>query len=459
MQYGWTILWYVFLALQILFASFLVHPLILLIIYGLARAFGRRPPSTPLKSVTKEYQFGIIVTAHRETEFIRPILDSLLQQTHKAFNVYVVADDCDIRGLNFHDTRIHILKPPKPLNDQLASLDYGWRHLGDRDEVLVIFDPDNLVHPDFLSTLNAWYNAGYRAVGGRMLSKNSESAYARIDNWGATLSDFLERDLRSFFGLSANICGSGISIHRDIYSRIQYDRRSQTGGFDKQLQMDLARNVPRIVYAHDALFYDEKVGDGHNFERQRIRWIAAHFKFLGNAFHLLLTGLSRLDGNLIYFGYNLTRPPYFILLGLSFCCMTVDAFIAPAGAIAWLACFAAFTLSFLLIIAKEQGSLTQVLLYVPRIFYRQFRALFNIHLNKNSLLKTKHTKVVYIDHLPRYRNLRLLDLGDLTLTAKGAASKFPPAPISMPRNHPQEYDSAPRGQAKDKKPDYVRSRS
>jgi cellulose synthase/poly-beta-1,6-N-acetylglucosamine synthase-like glycosyltransferase len=399
MQHGWTILWYIYLALELLLASFLVHPLVLLVIYGIARAFGRRAPSTPFDSVTKEYQFGIIVTAHRETDLIPPIIDSLLKQTHKCFNVYVVADDCDTSRLIFRDTRIHILKPPTPLNDQLASLDYGWSHLGEHDEILVIFDPDNLVHPEFLRTLNAWYNKGYRAVCARMHSKNRETAYAQIDNWGATLSNFIERDMRSFLGLSTNICGTGISLHKDIYANIHYDRRSQTGGFDKQLQMGTAKGVHRIAYARDAVFYDEKVGDGHNFERQRIRWIAAHFKFLGNAFHLLLTGFRRLDGNLIYFGYNLIRPPYFILLLLSFSCMVADWFIAPGQSIAWLACFAAFTVSFLLIVAKEQGSFAQALLYVPRIFYRQFRALLRLRLNKGSLLKTTHSKIVYIDDI------------------------------------------------------------
>ena len=450
MQHSWIILWYVYLAFELLLASFLVHPLVLLVIYGVARAFGRRAPATPFASVTKEYQFGIIVTAHRETDFIPPIIDSLLKQTHKCFNIYVIADDCDISRLNFHDTRVHILQPPVPLNDQLASLDYGWQHFGEHDEILVIFDPDNLAHPEFLRTLNAWYNSGYRAVCGRMCSKNRETTYARIDNWGATLSNFIERDMRSFLGLSANISGTGISVHKDIYTLIKYARRSITGGFDKQLQMGAAKNTHRIAYAHDAIFYDEKVGDGQNFEQQRIRWIAAHFKFLGNAFHLLLTGLRRRDGNLTYFGYNLIRPPYFILLLLSLCCMVADWFIAPAQSIAWLACFAAFTGAFLIIVTMDSGSFTEALRLVPRIFYRQFRALFRIHLNRSSLLKTNHTKVVYIDELLR---------PTLTVTPTTAASKFPPDAASSSQSPPPKYASSPPPPAKDKKPDYVRSRS
>jgi cellulose synthase/poly-beta-1,6-N-acetylglucosamine synthase-like glycosyltransferase len=423
--------------------------MILLIIYRVMRLMGRRLPVTPYHAIQKDYQFGIMITAHRDVDHIPPIVDSLLKQTHSRFNIYVVADNCDTSRLVFHDTRVHILKTPTPFNDQLKSLDYGWRHFSENDEVLVIFDPDNLVHPGFLRSLNAWYNAGYRAVCASMRSKNRDSVYSRIDCWGATLSDFLERDMRSILGLSSNITGSGISVHRDIYSLIRYDRRSKTGGFDKQLQMGAVKNTHRIAYAHDAMFYDEKVGDGHNFERQRIRWIAAHFKFLGNAFHLLGTGFRRWDFNLIYFGYNLIRPPYIILLGLSFSVMVADWFIQPWLSVAWAACFALFTLSFLLIVTRDRGSFKEALSYVPRILYRQARALLSLKLNKGSLLKTAHTQVLYIDDI--------LDPAPF-LTATTCASRFPPAPLSMTQSPPQEYASSPRGQAKDKKQDYARSR-
>src|SRR5579871_165543 len=290
MQQNWAIvLLYLFLTGNLLLASWLLQPGILLLIYSISRAFGRRPRSTPFQSVTRDYQFGIIITVHRETEFIGPIVDSLLKQSHHRFNVYVVADGCDTRRLHFRDPRIHILKPPSPLNDQMASLDYGLRHLDKKDEVLVIFDPDNLAHPEYLRTLNAWYNSGFRAVYGRMCSKNTESTYAQIDSCGAALTNFLDRDSRSLLGLSVTISGSGVSVHRELYNNVHYDQRSTTGGFDKQLQMSIARDGSLIVYAQEAVFYDEKVSDGQNFERQRVRWIAAYFKFVGQAFHLLLT--------------------------------------------------------------------------------------------------------------------------------------------------------------------------
>src|ERR1700722_18994779 len=168
------VLLYFYLALQAILASYLVQPFFLLLFHAIAKMLGKRLPHTPPETPAKNYTFGILITAYRETDFIPPIVDSLLKQTYSAFNVYIVADDCDTSQLHFADPRINILVPPVPFNDQVASLQYGLRHFIEPDEVLVIFDPDNLVHPDFLRTLNAWYNKGFQAVQGNLQSKNNE---------------------------------------------------------------------------------------------------------------------------------------------------------------------------------------------------------------------------------------------------------------------------------------------
>jgi cellulose synthase/poly-beta-1,6-N-acetylglucosamine synthase-like glycosyltransferase len=179
-----TILWYLFIAVQIFFASFLLQPVIQLLIYWLLKLFGYRSEDITQTPVTKNYHFGVIVTAHRETTFIRPIVDSLLKQTYPHFRVYVVADDCDITGLHFNDTRIQILKPPVAFNTNSKSIQYAIEHFRDEDEIMLLFDPDNLVHPKFLEIMNAYYNKGYKAAQGNLYSKNIEGAYEKMDSVG-----------------------------------------------------------------------------------------------------------------------------------------------------------------------------------------------------------------------------------------------------------------------------------
>jgi cellulose synthase/poly-beta-1,6-N-acetylglucosamine synthase-like glycosyltransferase len=392
---------YIYLGLQVILASWLIQPFFLLLIHAIGKMTGIHPARTTTAIEVKDYSFGVLITAHQQTGFLPPIVDSLLKQTYTRFNVYIVADDCDISQLHFTDPRIRVLVPPAPLHDQVASLQYGLRHLAETDEVLVIFDPDNLVHPDFLRTLNAWYNKGYQAVQGNLQPKNKEGVYAKLDSLGNLMGNFLERDIRSMLGLSVTIWGCGVSVKKAVFQKIIFDSKSRMGGFDKHMQTEIACNVDRIGYAREAIVYDEKVEDGHNFERQRIRWIAAYFKFLGEAFRLLLTGIRKGDFNLMYFGYNLIRLPWFLLLLLAGGIAATDWFIYPILTHVWLVVLCLFLLSFVTIVAiKAEGrSVSQGLLFIPLVFYHQLRALFRIRASRRSLLKTDHSKILYIDDI------------------------------------------------------------
>ena len=400
---GLIVLLYLYLILQLILASWLIQPFFLLLYHAIVKMPGIRRSNAPTSppAIVKEYCFGILITAHQETDFLPPIVDSLLKQTYPRFNAYIIADDCDISQLNFADPRIHLLVPPTPFHDQVASLQFGLRHLAERDEVLVIFDPDNLVHPKFLQTLNTWYNKGYEAVQGQLQSKNKEGVYAQLDSLGVLMGNFLERDVRSMLGLSVNIWGCGVSVKKEVYEKIIFDSKSRMGGFDKHMQAEIALNVDRIAYARDAIVYDEKVADGDNLERQRTRWIAAYFKFLGEAFRLLFAGLRKGDFNLIYFGYNLIRLPWFLLLLFAAGIAATDWLIYPMLTHAWLVILALFFGSVVTIVAMlaEGRSISKAILFIPLLFYHQLRALFNLRVSKRSLLKTGHSKIVYIDDI------------------------------------------------------------
>jgi len=401
MNQGLIVLLALYLALQVLLASYLIQPFFLLLFHAIGKMTGIHPPYTPAGIPARDYSFGIIITAYRETDFIPPIVDSLLKQTYPRFNVYIVADDCDSSQLHFTDPRINILVPPSPLNNKVASLQYGLDHFHEPDEVLVIFDPDNLVHPNFLHILNTWYNKGYQAVQGNLQSKNKESIYAQLDSLGVLVGNFLERDVRSMLGLSVNIWGCGVSVKKEVYQKIIYDSKSRLGGFDKHMQTEIAKNVSRIAYAQEAIVYDEKVDDGNNFERQRIRWITAYFKFLGEAFRLLFIGLRKRDFNLVYFAYNLIRLPWFLLLLVAVIIAGTDWLIYPMLTRAWLLILTLFFLSFVTIVATraEGRSLAKALWYIPLLFYHQLRALFRIRIGKKTMLKTEHSKIIYIDEI------------------------------------------------------------
>jgi hypothetical protein len=86
----------------------------------------------------KDFDFAAIVTAHQDTRFIKPFIDSFVKQTYNNFIVYVVADDCETSDLTFTDKRIKILKPEIPFHAKIKSIKYAVDSFEREHEVLVV---------------------------------------------------------------------------------------------------------------------------------------------------------------------------------------------------------------------------------------------------------------------------------------------------------------------------------
>lgn len=386
--------------LQVILSIHLILPFILLLVYFVCKALKIERRVELKGPYRKSFKFGVIVTAHRETTFIPPIVDSLLKQTYKNFEVYVVADDCDISDLHFTDERIHILKPTSALNTNTKSIQFAIDHFSADCEVMVLFDPDNLVHPKFLETLNYYYNAGYQAVQGNLKSKNLQGAYAKMDSVGVIFYNFIDKEVRSLLGLSVNIWGCGVSVLVSVYKQICYDNKCQMGGFDKKMQAEIGKTVPQLAYAPEAVLYDEKVSDSKNLEKQRVRWIKAYLNFFGDAFNVFKEGVSRGSFNLMYFGLNLMRPPYFLQILIAFFFISLNYFMSAAMFNYWLVALALFFAGFFAIVfLRSPRSIAKGVLYMPLFFFHQVKALCKLKLNKTSILKTEHCRVIYIDEM------------------------------------------------------------
>lgn len=399
MEILYKILTVFFIVIQSLLAIYLLLPLFLLILHAV-NAKGRKMLDRRYPFVNgKEHDFAAIITAHRDTRFIPPLVDSFCRQTYSRFTVYVVADDCDVSSLHFTDPRIKVLRPEKALNAKIQSIKYAVDHFVRPHDVLVVFDSDNLVHPQYLENLNQYFQRGFRAVQTHMLSKNTDTIFAKLDSIGHVYNTFLERQAKMELGLSSSILGLGIAIETDLYRQVMY--KDALGGFDKKLQADIIRTVPQLAFAEDAIVYDEKVDDGNTLEKQRTRWIYTYFKYFPINWELFATGWKRGNFNLIFFGFTALRPPLFITVGLAFFCLLINLFINPPLALGCAATLVSYIVSFVLIILTQsrQKGMHKAILYIPVVVIRQISALLKIKKASKEFLKTEHIKVVYIEDL------------------------------------------------------------
>jgi cellulose synthase/poly-beta-1,6-N-acetylglucosamine synthase-like glycosyltransferase len=395
-----SVLLYIFFGLQAIVMLYLLQPALLLSFHYIRKlVYPYKSPVLRQPKINKEFDFAVIVTAHQDTRFIPPLVHSLLNQKYHRLHVYIVADACDITGLHFDTGRVSLLKPDKDFNAKIKSIQYGVDNFIRQHDALVIFDSDNLVHPDYFINLNKYFQQGYRAVQTQMLSKNTSTVYSRLDSIGHVYYTFLDRQMRMELGLSSHILGLGIAVDCQLYNEIVY--KDRLGGFDKKLQADIVKSIPRLAYAQEAIVYDEKVDDGKTLEKQRTRWLFTYFHYFGCNVDILLTGLKRFNFNLIYFGFTVLRPPLIMVLGAAILFAIINLLYSPIVSLVWAGVLLTFVASFILIVATQstQREIRRALLYIPLFMIQQLKALLKIRQARKSFLKTEHTKVLYIEDI------------------------------------------------------------
>jgi cellulose synthase/poly-beta-1,6-N-acetylglucosamine synthase-like glycosyltransferase len=393
MQLLSDILWLLFYIINGVVAIYFALPILFFLLHFIA------PKRKSSNKTNKETDFAAIITAHQDTRFIAPLVDSFLKQHYANFIVYVVADDCDISSLHFNDPRIRILKPEPAFHAKIQSIKYAVTHFSREHDALIIFDSDNLVHPNYLKNLNNYFQSGFRVVQTHMLSKNTDSVYARLDSIGHIYNTFVERKAKMEWGLSSAILGLGIAIELPLYKEIFY--KDALGGFDKKLQIQLVQKVKQIAFAEDCIVYDEKVEDGDTLEKQRTRWIYTYFKYFNDSLQLFLKGISRFSMSQILMGLMMMRPPLFITVAAALVLTFVSLFIKPMLGIAWIILLFLFVLNFILIIATQsrQKGMMEALWHIPKMVVRQVKSLLKIKSAQKNFLKTEHQNIIYIDEL------------------------------------------------------------
>lgn len=398
------ILLVLFLTLQIVLGIYMLLPFLLLAMHYINKTSKSLITSKYSRVTDKEFDFAAIVTAHKDTRFIAPLVDSFLKQRYNNFALYIVADDCDITDLHFNDSRVIVLKPEPALHAKIKSIKHAVDHFIRAHEVIVVFDSDNLVHPDYFLNLNEYFRCGFEAVQTHMLSKNTDTIYAKLDSIGHIYNTFVERQSRMELGLSSSILGLGIAVKTDLYKQVMY--KDTLGGFDKKLQADIIRIIPQLAFAKDAYVYDEKVDDGPTLERQRTRWIYTYFKYFSINWKLLVYGLKTGSFNKFFFAFTTLRPPLFIKISLAFVFLISGYFIHPVISMVWAVIILVFIASFISIILTQstQKGMGQALLYIPAIVFRQMKAFLKLKQAGKDFLKTEHSKIVYIDDVLKHES-------------------------------------------------------
>lgn len=362
---------------------------------------------TPSHNTKKDHDFGVIITAYKNVEIAKGLVQSLLNQTYGSFRIYLIADHCDVKNWDIKHQKLDVLRPQEPLNLKAKSIIHGIENFKHPHEYIVVFDADNLAHPDFLKTINEYANEGYRSIQGQRTAKNLDSVYACADATGEFYKNYIERYVPYLIGSSAVISGSGMAVESELYKAYLASPEIEQGKNlwkkmlqeDKILQNFLLRKNEKISFAWNAIVYDEKVSTGDGIETQRSRWLYSYFQNLPNSIGIIRRGILNFSWNQFLFGLITIAPPMFIQLFGAIIFGIIGWFISPIMTLIWIIGITIFigNIFLTLYLSKVPKPIWTTIWSMPLFIFKQVLALFKMSNPNKNFKHTEHKVNVTID--------------------------------------------------------------
>ena len=143
----------------------------------------------------------------------------------------------------------------------------------------LILDADNIVDQDFLTQMNdAYESAATKAIQAHTVSRNRDTAAARLDAIFEEINNSIFRKGHITMGLSASLADAGTAFDFKWFK--DSVMKTKTSGEVKELESMLLRNQIYIDYFHDILIYGEKVRTTEKLNIQHGRWAVKQFRNL-----------------------------------------------------------------------------------------------------------------------------------------------------------------------------------
>lgn len=293
--------------LQIVYYTLLVMNLIYVIHFSVPFLIGLFKKKQLEKKGKKHCHFAILIPARNEEIVIGNLLDSLHSQNYpqENYEIYVFTNHCTDRTEEIVlKKNVNIIKCPNTVKSKGDVLSYAFETLQNKVlDAYLIFDADNIVHPNFCKQMNNTYQNGSLAAQSFRDSKN------RCENWlsgGYSIFYYLQNIFfytRKKLGISATFSGTGMMIAKEVIDSFGYSMTTLTE--DLEYSAFLAtHNIP-IDFVSSAITYDEQPSQFSISWKQRKRWTTGAYQCLKKYYKLLLKGktnrMSRLDLFFIFF--------------------------------------------------------------------------------------------------------------------------------------------------------------
>ena len=287
------------------------------------------------KVLTPAKTFAVIVAAHNEEPVIGQLVENLhfLHYPDQLYDIFVVADNCKDRTAEIARAKGAIVY--ERFNSAQRGKGYAMEwiftklfSLERKYDAVVVFDADNLVHPEFLAEMNSRLCKGEKVIQGYLDAKNPNDTWISgtfaISFW---LVNHIWHLAKYHIGLSSVLGGTGMCIATDILYRFGWGATCLTE--DMEFTMKVLLKGTRTTWAHDAIVYDEKPLTFSQSWNQRKRWAQGHFDVARRYIPQLIYEGIRQRNIAILDGVIHLLQPHFLILSTIFVLLNYVYYVEP----------------------------------------------------------------------------------------------------------------------------------
>ena len=265
----WLILyiidWFLFIAIA--------GTVLYLAVFAVAALFdcNNEPPKAK-----KQKRIVVLIPAYKQDEVIEQTVISVLSQAYpqRMFDVTVISDhQNEMTNMRLAQYPITLLTPNFAESTKAKSLQYAILNLPEFKiyDIALILDGDNIVEQDFLQRVNdAFETAATKAIQLHRISKNRDTAAARMDAIFEEINNAIFRRGHINLGISSALAGSGTAY--DFAWFKTNVMKAKSAGEDKELEALLLRQEIFIDYFDGIYVYGEKKRTTTKLNEQRGRW-------------------------------------------------------------------------------------------------------------------------------------------------------------------------------------------
>ncbi len=222
---------------------------------------------------------SIIVPAKNEENVISRTIESILNQTYKNFELFIIVDNSDDNTYNIakeyelHDKRVKVFNRPDG-KSKASALNFCYKH--SHGDIIATYDADTLLLPNTLE--NAVYGMNYFNVdviqGYNSYINRNENIFTRL----AVIDEILVKVSligRTHLKLFVPVAGSNQYFKRNVIEDLGgWDEKFLTEDLESSMRISNARF--KSAYLPSAKALQETPASYSEYFKQRARWLRGY---------------------------------------------------------------------------------------------------------------------------------------------------------------------------------------